>query len=56
MITKAQVIDAIVLQSLGLLNTCSIARSLDLYASRGEFDGSYDSAVECLEQACYEIH
>ncbi len=32
-----------------------IAMTLELYRDRKEFDGTYGSAVECLELACYEI-
>lgn len=30
-------------------------RSLIVYKNRGEFDGSFDSAVKCLLSACYEV-
>jgi hypothetical protein len=32
-----------------------MALSLKVYRDRGEFDGSVNSAIECLEQAEYEI-
>lgn len=32
-----------------------IAMSLKVYSSRGEFDGSLESAIECLELAGYEV-
>lgn len=32
-----------------------VAGSLEVYADRGEFDGSFESAVECLKQAEFEI-
>ncbi len=32
-----------------------LATSLELYKDRKEFDGTLESAVECLERACYEI-
>ncbi len=31
-----------------------IARSLETYRQRGEYDGSYDSALRCLKWAEYE--
>ena len=31
-----------------------LTRSLAVYQSRGEFDGSIESAIECLERAGYE--
>lgn len=35
--------------------TSQLAQSLSVYWSRKEFDGSIDSAVECLLWAGYEI-
>lgn len=32
-----------------------LVSSLKVYVGRGEFDGSLNSAVECLTLACYEI-
>lgn len=32
-----------------------LAMALELYQDRCEFDGSIESAVECLERAQYEI-
>lgn len=32
-----------------------IAVSLSTYKTRGEFDGSLESAIKCLKQAEYEI-
>lgn len=32
-----------------------LARSLRVYQDREEFDGSFESAVECLIRAGYEI-
>ena len=32
-----------------------VAGALEVYEDRGEYDGSYYSAVECLKQAEYEI-
>ena len=32
-----------------------LARSLRVYQDRGEFDGSLESAIECLTLAEYEI-
>lgn len=32
-----------------------LAMSLEVYQDRGEFDGTVESAVECLEMAQYEI-
>lgn len=32
-----------------------LAMALELYQDRGEFDGTLESAVECLEQAAFEI-
>jgi hypothetical protein len=29
--------------------------SLKVYQQRGEYDGTYTSAVECLRTACYEV-
>lgn len=32
-----------------------LAMALELYEDRGEFDGTIETAVECLERAAYEI-
>lgn len=32
-----------------------LAGSLQVYKGRGEFDGTMDSAYECLKQAEYEL-
>ena len=33
-----------------------IARSLQVYIDRGEFNGSLSSAIECLQMAGYEVN
>jgi hypothetical protein len=33
-----------------------LVNSLKVYEGRGEFDGSLDSALECLTDAKYEIY
>lgn len=55
MITQNQILDAMVLASLDLTGTCQLARSLTLYRDRGEYNGTLQSAIDCLQQADYEV-
>jgi len=60
-ITKSEVLSAMNLLSApsGYLSATAtekqLASSLEVYERRGEFDGSLESAIECLERAEYEI-
>lgn len=61
MITRLEVLKAMQLLTnpAGYLN-CSalhkqLAQSLELYEERGEYDGTIESAIECLTLAAYEI-
>ena len=61
MITKNELHRILALVSVIYPNTeitakeAQLARSLRVYQDRDEFDGSYESACECLTLAGYEI-
>lgn len=59
MITKSDVIKAIKIIRGEVLpmnfNTHLIVQALLLYKQRSEWDGSLESAIQCLKQAEYEI-
>jgi hypothetical protein len=55
MLTKDQIILAMWRVAVSSYRADQVVQTLRLYRDRGEYDGSYDSAVECLELACYEI-
>lgn len=61
MITKGHIHRAMAMASLIHPETAftylerQLLGSLLVYKSRGEFDGTFESAIECLKQAEYEI-
>ena len=61
MLTSKNVYEAmeLLLKPIGYLSASAeskaIARSLEVYEDRGEFDGTFDSAINCLSMAGYEI-